>query len=42
MDMLHVLWLGAPAWTWLVFISIVVVLLAFTLLRNLPGSWLAP
>jgi tellurite resistance protein TerC len=31
MDMLHALWLGTPAWTWLVFLTIVVVLLAFDL-----------
>jgi tellurite resistance protein TerC len=31
MDMLHALWLGTPAWTWLVFLAIVVVLLAFDL-----------
>lgn len=31
MDMLNALWLGTPAWTWLVFLTIVVVLLAFDL-----------
>ena len=31
MDMLNALWLGTPAWTWLVFLAIVVVLLAFDL-----------
>jgi len=31
MDLLNALWLGTPAWTWLVFLSIVVVLLAFDL-----------
>lgn len=31
MDILTTLWLGTPAWTWLVFIAIVVVLLAFDL-----------
>ena len=31
MEMLTALWLGTPAWTWLVFLTIVVVLLAFDL-----------
>jgi len=31
MDILTTLWLGTPAWTWLVFLGIVVVLLAFDL-----------
>jgi len=31
MDMLSTLWLGTPAWSWLVFLTIVVVLLAFDL-----------
>ncbi|MCA1248457.1 TerC family protein [Massilia sp. MS-15] len=31
MDLLNALWLGTPAWTWLVFLSIVVILLAFDL-----------
>jgi len=31
MDMLTALWLGTPAWTWLVFLAIVVALLAFDL-----------
>ncbi|KFI07179.1 TerC family protein [Massilia sp. BSC265] len=31
MDMLTAMWLGTPAWTWLVFLTIVVALLAFDL-----------
>jgi len=31
MDFLHLVWLGAPLWMWLVFLAIVVLLLAFDL-----------
>lgn len=31
MEFLTALWLGTPAWSWLVFLTIVVVLLAFDL-----------
>lgn len=32
----------APALTWVGTTGVVLVLVAFTVLRNLPGSWLAP
>ncbi|MFC5462229.1 TerC family protein [Massilia niabensis] len=31
MDFLNIVWLGAPAWMWLVFVTVVVLLLAFDL-----------
>ncbi|MFC0251217.1 TerC family protein [Massilia consociata] len=31
MDMLHTLWLGTPAWSWIIFLTVVVVLLVFDL-----------